>query len=225
MLTGSLGPYTVAATLIDRPIPWSQLEGPCTMAWYWPEAADALCDHSNHLLVTLIDEGSKSTEKGIYLTQLVTALVGASSAVGVPAAGIFWGPGRMVHEPQAFTEQALQMSPENLPLFLWIDFRIEPADDQQAFPDLTGIGPFRLFTTGLDALGQPELEIPSYTGKPQPLLEYAYNVAHYLLDQKKTVKDGESIGLTDQLKATAHYRPSMCDADLEVLQLEIGPIE
>ena len=58
------------------PIPWADLEGPCREAWYWPEAAEALRDHTSHLLVTLIDEGSKSVDKSVILTQLVSGLVG-----------------------------------------------------------------------------------------------------------------------------------------------------
>ena len=44
---------------------------------------------------------------------------------------------------------------------------------------------FRLYTTGLEALGQTELEVPRYQGNPQQLLELAYNVAHYLIDRRK----------------------------------------
>jgi len=55
LFTCTLGEYTAAATLVPRPIPWSQLEGPCATAWYWPAAADALRDHAAHLLVTLVD--------------------------------------------------------------------------------------------------------------------------------------------------------------------------
>lgn len=215
LITCSLGEYTVAATLVSRPIPWSQLEGPCATAWYWPDAADALRDHSTHLMVTLIDEGSKAAEKSICLTQFVTALVAAASATAV-----FWGPGRLVHQAQAFVEQAQQTSPDNLPLFLWIDFRIERAElAERAEPEQAEDGCLRLFTTGLDALGQPELEVPRYRGDPQQLLENAYNVAHYLLDQRKVVNDGDTIGLTDALQATACLRPSMFDAKREVLQL------
>ena len=40
LLTFTIGEFTAAATLVPRPIPWSQLEGPAATAWYWPEAAD-----------------------------------------------------------------------------------------------------------------------------------------------------------------------------------------
>ena len=40
MLTFAWGEATAACTLVPRPIPASQLAGPCETAWYWPQAAD-----------------------------------------------------------------------------------------------------------------------------------------------------------------------------------------
>ncbi len=205
LFTCTIGEYTAAVTLVDRPIPWSQLEGPCATAWYWPDAEEEIRDHSAHLLVTLIDEGSKSVEKSTLLTQLVLGVVQSS-----PAVGVFWGPGRLVHPPQAFNEQAMQMSPRDLPLFLWVDFRVERLEP----------GVVRLYTTGLEALGHTELEASEFQGNPQTLLEYAYNIAHYQLTQPKYINDGHTIGLTDEVQVVAHHGRSMFDESTEVIQLE-----
>jgi hypothetical protein len=203
--TLTIGDQTAAITMAPRPIPPSQLEGPAAMAWYWPEAAAQLKDHPAHLLVTLIDEGGPAVKKAETL-MVLTAAVAATA----PAVGVFWGPGRLVHSPQAFIEQAVQMREGNLPLFLWIDFRIEPLGD----------GAHRLYTTGLEALGPTEIEVPHFEGHPQELLDFAYNIAHYLLDTRKTVNDGDTIGLTDEVRATARHAKSMLGGDLDVIALE-----
>ncbi len=205
MFTCTLGEYTAAATLVPRPVPWSQLEGPCATAWYWPTAAEALGDHAAHLLVTLIDEGGKSVEKSVSLTQLVAGLLGGSRSPGV-----FWGPGRLVHPAQAFIDQAVQSTAADLPLFLWVDFRVERTD----------AGTTRLYTTGLAALDGTELEVTDFSGEPQQLLEYAYNIAHYQLCQGKPINDGDTIGLNDEVQVTARRGGSMFDDKLEVVQLE-----
>ncbi|MCA9233003.1 MAG: DUF4261 domain-containing protein [Planctomycetales bacterium] len=205
LFTCSLGDYTAAVTLVDRPIPWGQLEGPCATAWYWPDAETELRDHNAHLLVTLIDEGAKAIEKSTLLTQLVAGVVSSS-----PTLGVFWGPGRLVHPPRAFLEQALQMSPKDLPLFLWVDFRVERLEP----------GMVRLYTTGLEALGHSELEVPEFQGAPQTLLEYAYNIAHYQVTQPKYINDGHTIGLTDEVQVVAHHGRSMFDEGIEVIRLE-----
>lgn len=205
LFTCTLGEYTAAVTLVPRPVPSSQLEGPCATAWYWPTAAEALHEHQAHLLVALVDEGSKSVDKSIALTQLVSGLVDSTSAEG-----IFWGPGRLVHPPQAFLEQATQLTPQDLPLFLWIDFRVERESE----------GNCRLYTTGLEALGKTELEVAHFTGEPQMLLEYAYNLAHYQLCKHKQINEGDTIGLTEEVQAVVRLGKSMFDPQLEVIQLE-----
>jgi hypothetical protein len=205
LVTLTLGDFTAAVTLVPRPIPASQLEGPAATAWYWPDAAAALSHHQAHLLVTLIDEGGATLKKAMALTQLAAA--GAATS---PSIGVFWGPGRLVHPSAAFIDQSLQLEENNLPLFSWIDFRIEPLE----------VGGYRLYTTGLEALGQSELEVARFEGSPQELLDLAYNIAHYLLDKRKVVNDGDTIGLTDQVRATAYRRRSMLDGELEVIGLE-----
>jgi hypothetical protein len=203
--TLTIGEQTAAITLAPRPIPPSQLEGPAATAWYWPEATDELKGHPAHLLITLIDEGGQAVKKAEALTQLT-----AAATANAPAVGVFWGPGRLVHSPQAFIDQAVQMGEGNLPLFLWIDFRVESIGD----------GAHRLYTTGLEALGRPELEAPHFQGQPQELLDFAYNTAHYLLDTRKTLNDGDTIGLTDAVRATARRSRSMLGGDLEVIALD-----
>ncbi len=205
LLTLTRGDATAAVSLVPRPIPCSQLEGPAATAWYWPEASIALRHHSAHLLVALVDEGGRPIAKAMALTRLVTAVAAAS-----PSVGVFWGPGRLVHSPEAFVEQAVQMGEGSMPLFLWVDFRIEESTR----------GGVRLFTTGLEALGATELEVRDFGGTPQELLDYAYNIAHYQLDQRKVIRDGDTIGLTEEVQVTAHRATSMLGGEMEVLQLE-----
>ena len=53
----------------------------------------------------------------------LTALV-AAAAASSRALGIYWGPGRLVHAPAAFFEESLRLGREDLPLNLWVDFRL-----------------------------------------------------------------------------------------------------
>ena len=205
LITFTIGDLTAAVTLIPRPIPWTQLEGPCATAWYWPEATAEMRDHAAHLLIAVVDEGGKAVEKAETLTRIVAAATASSTSIG-----IFWGPGRLVHNAGAFVEQAVQMRADNLPLFLWIDFRLEQIDDEV----------YRLYSTGLEALGESEIEVTRFDGHPQELLDFVYNISHYLIDQKKIIRDGDTIGLTDEVQVTAHRAPSMLGGDLEVIQLQ-----
>ena len=139
LMTCTLGEQPVAVTLAPHPIEPSRLEGPCATAWYWPEATDALRGHSAHLLVMLVDEGGSAVDKSRRLTQFVTAIADQTEALG-----ILWGPGHLIHPRAAFIEQARQMTEDNLPLYLWVDFRIEQAGPA----DRVDVPTLRLFTTG-----------------------------------------------------------------------------
>ncbi|MEQ8847890.1 DUF4261 domain-containing protein [Botrimarina sp.] len=197
---------TANVTLVDKPIPWSRLEGPCATAWYWPEAADALKPHTDHLFLTLIDEHSPALDKSFRLTQLAIAAAAAS-----PAAGVVWGASGAVHEPAAFADLALRSSRSDLPLHLWVDFRVYQRDDQQSFG---------FFTTGMEALGRRELEAPAYHGDPQQLIAAAYNIAHYVLERDAVLKDAEVIGLPDESQVTVREDRSLIDPEQEVFRLE-----
>lgn len=202
---------TANVTLVDQPIPWEKLEGPCATAWYWPEATEALKPHPKHLFVTLLDEGRKRIAVSWRLTRLLVAL-----ARHAPAVGVVWGASGAVHKPADFAALAEQSTADNLPLNLWVDFRAYELDG------LSGQGGagFGLFTTGLEALGHHELEVERYAGDPQQLVGAAYNIAHYVLDKDAALKDSEVIGLPDESQVTIREDRSMVDPEAEVFRLE-----
>ncbi len=203
--TFAWGKATVNYTLVDRPIPWSHIEGPCVTAWYWPDAEKVMRHHAAHLFVTLLHESRDPIERSMRLTQLVSAVSQAAGAVG-----IVWGPSSLVHEPAAFRSLAARMSRDDLPLHLWIDFRVSELAD----------GAFTLFTTGMEALGSRELEVHRFVGEPQVLAGYAYNIAHYLLEKSPQLKEGEAIGLPDGAQASVRFETSVIDPSQEALRLD-----
>jgi hypothetical protein len=205
MVTLRWGEASAAYTLVPRPIPASQWRGPCATAWYWPEAADVVIHHEVHLLVTLVDEGRDAIQKALRLSRLT-----ASAALSAPALAIFWCPAGLVHEPQAFLDQSRSMNSEDLPLYLWVDFRIEQDSDSTC----------RCFTTGLEAFDAPEIEAAEYAGDPRELLGHVYNVAHYYLTSSSRIKDGDTIGVADGVQLGARLTESMLDEQKQVIRLE-----
>ena len=210
-ITFTFGDATGNVTLVDRAIPWEQLEGPCEVAWYWPAAADALRSHASHLFVTLLDGAGDPIAKATHLTQLSTAITAVA-----PAVGVVWGPSSMVHKPADFATVASEMSTENLPLHLWVDFRVVQLPEENSFT---------LFTTGLEMLGHREFEVTRFIGDPQLLASAVYNVAHYVLSEipgkgRPVLKDGEAIGLPDEKQVNVRIEPSQYDPEQEVVRLD-----
>ena len=200
-----LGKDRAAVALMPTPIPWAKLDGPCATAWWWPEAAEKMQGHTSHILVALVGEAGNLIQQHITLTHLTAAIASHTDAVG-----IFWGSGALVHEPNDFIAQAQQLSGEDLPLHLWIDFRIEQNED----------GSYRLFTTGMDAFGQLEIEIPPSTQEPKEILDFAHAIANYILTSNPRIDNGETLGRSPTEKVKAVHAPSMLDSKITVLRLE-----
>jgi hypothetical protein len=197
--------YSAAVALVRSPIPWANLEGPCETAWWWPDSVAKMRGHNSHLLVALQVEGGSAVRRAVTLTHLT-----AAAAAHVDAAGIYWGGGGLVHDPHAFLEEARSASPENLPLRLWIDFRIEDNED----------GTLHLFTTGMKALDKMEIEIPQSRHAPQELFDFAYSIAQYLLVRDAEIRDGHTVGRCDDERVRATHALSMWDSKLTVLRLD-----
>lgn len=191
--------------LIDIPIPWDQLEGPCKTAILWPDAEKMLKKHKAHLIVTLTNCNESIANKYIYLTKIVAALSKVCDT-----AGIYWGSATLVISKEMFQEESLEMTTEQLPLTLWIDFRIEPRDNKK----------FILFTTGLESLGHNEIEIqkPFHTN-PFEMIDLVFNLAHYLLDNGPIIKDGQTFGMSANQKIKIKFTKSLNDKKKQVMVL------
>jgi hypothetical protein len=156
-------------------------------------------------LVALTGERGNPLQRHIALTRLTAAVAAHSDA-----AGIYWGGGRLVHDPKVFVEQAHRLSPDNLPLPLWIDFRVEPGED----------GSCRLFTTGMKAFDKMEIEIPHSEKKPAEVFDFACSIANYILTSNPNIRDGHTVGRSETEKIRATHAASMWDAGLTVLRLD-----
>ena len=164
-------------------------------------------DHTSHILVALVGETGDLIQRSIILTQLTAAV-----ALYTDAAGIYWGGGTLVHDPQVFIEQAKTISFGDPPLHLWIAFRVEQNED----------GSGRLFTTGMNRFDQKEIEIPQSTKPPTELLEFAHAIAKYAITNSKTIQDGETVGRSESEKVAVSYAPSMWDSSITVMKLDFS---
>lgn len=204
VLSFRLDDATAAVALMEAPIPWGDLEGPCASAWYWPKAVEAMKAHRAHLIVTLGGGRRTPIDRCLLLTALTAAVTATSDA-----AGVYWSAGSVVQSPRAFLELAGQMSQDALPLRLWIDFRL--------VRERTGM--HSLFTTGMQAFGHMELEVPKSRQRPEAIFDFAFNAAHYLLDRGPVLKDGDTIGTSPEQKVRVRHVSSRWGHPGKILSL------
>ena len=201
LVTVQAGESRGVIAVASHAIPWEELEGPCQAAWWWPEAEQRLKKHKAHLLLTLTGE-----DELVARTMALTRLVASVAATARGVIGVYWGAGTLVHSPEAFIEDAAQMTRDELPLNLWVDFR----------PQRNGDGTLGIFTTGMGALGQMEIEVAASKGDPERVMARVVELAYQLVDQGLKPADGDRVG-----EVAVRRRASLWARDQQVLQVEI----
>ncbi len=191
-----------------HPISWDLIDRACAAAWYWPEAAEILAGHACHAQLVVRRSSGKLMAKALLLTR-AAASIGESFGY----LGVYWDGSTMVHSAAAFSASARAMRPGELPLRLWIDFRLAGGEED---------GPCSLFTRGLDALGLREIEVVDSKAPRDEILAWAYNTAHYLLAQGAVIEDGQTVAINRQQWIHVYLRTSQLDPSREVYLLDIG---
>ena len=202
----SLGEDKVVISSMKAPIPWSDLKGPCSAAWYWPEAASQLRQNKAHFLVVVAPGTADLKAAAVKLTKVTAALVESSSA-----AGVLWGGSGTVHAPKPFCQTAAEISADRLPVEIWIGFGLIPESNRT----------HSVYTSGLEDFGMQEIEIHSSQRDPQFLYERLFDIVHYVLRKDVILHDGETIGISDTERITIQETQSLCDGETSVLQLDM----
>ena len=182
-----------AIGLMPTPLPWSELASAAASAWYWPEAAVTLRPARAHAVVSVRSESADAIELMFAITRVVAALALTSSALGV-----YLGGAEQVHKVEDFVSEASTATREQLPLYLWVRFELAEQSD----------GTISLFTHGMSQFDLMEVEFPRSTLEPQTLMDRAFNIAHYLLEQGPVLSDGHTIGTSANEKFRVTHQAS-----------------
>lgn len=195
----------ISVIIIPQPIPWAELEGPCKTSLFWKNATQEVRSHSAHMLVSATGN-AEPHELAWYLTKAIEALL-----LTVDAIGVYWGSGTLVTHKEMFISMSSRSSEEYLPLYLWIDFRCQQEDEET----------FSLFTTGMQSLGVMEIEIQDAKHVPPVLIDKAFNLAHYLLDNGPVLKDGDTFGVGPNERMKIRHSASFVERGEKVYRLEL----
>ncbi|HCW44251.1 MAG TPA: hypothetical protein DGU45_02940 [Planctomycetes bacterium] len=130
----------------------------------------------------LDDSVIRYSVQGALLLTRISLLLGNNYG----ALGIYWDGSTALHSWKAFEESCASMTPVNLPLRIWIDFRLWESKD----------GTRGLVTHGMTEMGQRELEIIGSSSSAQQIRAWSYTVAHYCLEKGKVLEHGQAVGIS-----------------------------
>lgn len=190
---------------MPAPIPWSDLEGPCSTSMLWENATNEVRGHEAHVIVTLVSELSR-VEQATLLTKATAAVLAACDA----ALGVYWGNATLVIPKQIFLEFAEEVLPHGPPVDIWIDFRV----GWQTTKESGG------FTQGLEALGHMELEAQGSPEKPSDLRQRLHGLAAYLIENGPVIRDGHTVGHDASEKIHVVISDSAFGHDKRVMRLQ-----
>lgn len=199
----------VAIAHMPAPIPWGDLEGPCATSWIWPNAEADLKKHTAHVIVTVSSE-EEPIERAKLLTQVCASILETTEG----SIGVYWGDATLVVRKDIFREFAVEILPDGLPIYAWIDFRVGRNEE----------GLTSGFTTGLKALGHMELETENATDTPGDLRERLVAIAGYLLENGPVIKDGNTVGEDENERITVRYAKSAFGHKGKVMRLDYSTV-
>ncbi|AZZ92699.1 DUF4261 domain-containing protein [Hahella sp. KA22] len=195
----------VAIGIMPAPIPWSDLEGPCSTSCLWANAKEEISGHQYHLVVAVSSEALSSVEAAILLTQINAALL----AVVQGAIGVFWSHASLLIPRDVFIEFALSVLPEGSPVPIWVDIRVGPGEQGAS----TG------FTTGLAAFGMMEIEAIDAPESMADLKDRLTGLVDYLLQNGPVIKNGDTVGEDENERIKVVYKKSKLGHKGKVMRL------
>ena len=204
-----VGGSTVSFRVVPHPIASPEFTRVCAESWFWPDATKKLENQIGHVVITVESHETRLNQVK-FLSLATTALL-----ISTPGTlGVYWPEGNLVISPEMFREFCVQMLPDSLPLYIWVDFRVAKNDHGRSMG----------YTRGLSQFGLMELETLNSPEEPDELRERFFGLAVYFIENGTIIKNGDSIGEGDQDKVKVIYSDSSFGHLKRVMRLEYAAL-
>ncbi len=193
--------------LIDKPIPNGEAESAADGNFLWPNGKKAAAEHRSHVIVATMGGDRTPVENAIVVTRL--ALIALKVYDGI---GVYWGNASVSNSREAFELWCEGVSDKHLAVAMWLRYQfVRPAQ-----------GAIGIYTLGMDQFGLMDIEVDRCKMDPQELFGFVANIAHYLILQGPVIKDGETVGGSENERILVRHRPSMVDKTRRVYKIIFG---
>lgn len=200
----------VAALAVNAPVPdgWREL---AQRSIQWPGAVEICAQHHAHVVVAFMGQ-PKSL---LAAARVITAVAGAIAALNpVTVVAGLWG-ARVLNSVEVWVSlSAGAFTPyPNLPTSLWVS--------QHLFQDevTDGVG---VLTQGLTRFVGRELELIAPKSDLRGLLDHAFCLTTYLLQNGPVLKEGSTFGVSESDRIEVHLQNSTRFDNLPVIAATLG---
>jgi hypothetical protein len=162
--------------------------------------------HQAHLLVTLAVAPGDTPHSSLSRFTTVLAAVTAAS----PAVGVYWGNAGATHDAEFFLSIAREQGivPR---LMLWNGVSVARERD----------GRLSLLSLGMSQLALPNLLLVSGPDSQAAAMETMFDLLAYVAQRGAAIREGETVGRTDEERLPVRYVTSPVDAEARVWHVEL----
>lgn len=171
-----------AVSLMPAPIPNDEALENARNNFMWDDAVEVTAKHQAHLMIAVLGKGADRIEQSMMMVKLIASACKAENVLGVYMSGT-------VFEPNFYIESAQILNEGYFPVTNLIWFGLYRGE--------RGVC---AYTYGMDLFGKDNIEILDTTLEPPDLYDLLVQIATYVITSDVTLKDGETIGFSEDQK-------------------------
>ena len=173
----------IAVSFINAPVPDDEAVRNAASNYLWPEAEEVTRTHVAQIIIAVFKRESSLLDTAAVYTKLASSCLKLPNAIGLYSSGT-------VFQPSFFQEVTEDMKvSEQFPLLNLVYFGLLRSED-----GVSG------YTIGLNSFGKDEIEVLNSPASPAELRDFLADIAWYILSYNVTLRDGETIGFTEEQK-------------------------
>lgn len=174
----------VTITLLPMPIPNEEAENAASTNYMWKDAVEITKTHKAQILVAILNDKKSQLEKGKLYVKICSSLLKQDNAIGIYTSGT-------VFEPSYYIDVTNVMRDDDIPVLIWIYIGFYGSEK-----GMNG------YTYGMKNFDKDEIEIIDSNQGAREIHSFLLDIAYYILANDITLKDGETIGSTEEQKLT-----------------------
>ena len=175
-----------AIAKMPAPIPSRDLESIFGYSYLWNNVEKEVSEHDSHAIVSILDKSKSQVEKFSLMTMINASILRTSP----DAIGVYQGSQTLLLPKGLYIDFADFLLEGNLPVILWIYIGLVGSEE----------GKNSLYTFGMKDFGKEEIEIIDSQMSRGDLHEFILPVLNYILAYDVTLKNGETIGFSEEQK-------------------------
>lgn len=176
--------YKIAIANMNVAIPGDEIETTAEYNYFWKNGKEEAAKHKGHIIVSIINAGKNPIKENLLYNKIASSILNNSKSLG-----IYIGGRTLLLKKDFYQSQTKEMNDENLPLYNWIYFGIRTENGRNS-----------MYTYGLVDFNKTEIEILETNHSVDEINEILLNLVNYILVSDVTLKDGETIGFTEEQK-------------------------